>query len=436
MVELSLIGSIVKALTSNSSSVDEAKLMDAIQALKDASSGPTSLSKKAKRGIYEFPFIISSGLADDIKNICAILKSGEIEYGNMLLIAAGINPTASRQSQIDIQRTLSSYHNNTTDYSFTNESVASLEYETRSIDYIVNESKKPKPHKNHGIPAGTAKNDPDENNDPNSQGNNSNVGNSQTEVKQPSSHAVYVGGIDPGGKSTSEAVAKDMASMYNATMITISLRIGTDDKSNISIPIGIKSIPHIHRASDITQILASYVKTRTAGPLVRFLRWRSGELKGLHNLLFRYDEIKEDIDFVKRVGSDAEWAHVLKARSANRKINFIARFIGKLTGHDQFKMPEIMPNCTFCITLEDVDEIENLTGQNIFTNPSAATKLLDDAMGLGLYIFDRNTDVVHVMYSGYTKFASYAASALKSKSSSSKDETKLLIDLMDKMMRR
>jgi hypothetical protein len=409
--ELGLLSTIVIVISGGSQhDVDGA--IDAFNTLRSVSSSPTSISHKAKQGIFEFPFIISSNSVD-LKEVVTIMKSGEIEYGNMVLISVGINPMASNVNGVSITRALSNFHTNS-------ESAIDADYELSTIDDIVQEGGSSNTSYSIGNNLQAALPPP-------------------VTPPTPPSPAIKYGEVAHDDLSNAPIVVNkintEYHSKFNMTIIEIKLRLGADEKSHIAIPIGIKAVPHWSNASEMCQILASYIKSRTASGLVRFLQWRSGERKGFLNFLFRLDDIKADIDFVKRVGSEnSSWANILKQRANNRKIGLLAKLFGMASGNNALsKLPEMMPNCSFMLTLEDVDTIEQITSVNIFTNPSAASKLLEDAMGLGLFIIDSTTGVVHIMYASYKKFMPYPISHLKGgKSAADGDMTKLLIDIMKK----
>ena len=114
--EISLISSIVKTMSAGSTDNEWSQLGDAYAQLK-AMASPNSLSKKARNGIYEFPFLISGNI-ENTSQTATIIKSMEVEYANMIVIAMGINPSINQSTNLKIQRTLSDYHTNANDFSF------------------------------------------------------------------------------------------------------------------------------------------------------------------------------------------------------------------------------------------------------------------------------------------------------------------------------
>lgn len=410
--EMSLIGNLIKAISGGAA--DQA--LNTYDTLKQLSSGPNSLSKKAKSGIFEYPFLITNSLSE-LKDICSIMKSMEVEYGNMLLVSMGLNPTVSPDRNIQIQRTLSNYHTNAADYKMSMESEYRRDFAVESLNYSYRKKK--------GLSVTTEAID--------------NIFNN-SDRKAPGA----IGHVDdryPGAdkfsdvsaqlRIGSEKIAEKYSSMFNSTMITITLRLAETKESDFTIPIGVKGVPHIVRSEDLIYIICSFMKTQKSGTMNRFIRWRSGEIN-LCNLLFRLDELKKDADFDKRVGTNNSWLRVLKSRGNNRRINLLARIFGKASGKN-VQTHEILPNATFVLNLAEIDAIEHETGINLFTNPKAAAKLLDDAMGLGIAIVDDNTSVGHIMFSGYDRYTSMPISAMKSKMDDKGDMTKVMLDIMKKI---
>lgn len=516
MNELSLIGSIAR-IAAGGLSDDGDDIISAIQGIKDVNS-PNSLSKKARNGIYEFPFLVSGNI-ENIENIAVVIKGMECEYANMLMIAMGINPTVKQSTNIEIQKTLSKYHTNDKDWSFEAGNLAHCEIEGLPIDIVyegtmgnddkerrklqMSDTNKSK-HKaddyadlynriqnqgtsvdevlKHGdnfdawnaylsneelkkaqsgqkdaqnkLNAAQRQASKDaqtikdlEKNNVNLQKQNEKAASQLKKfTDEEQKHERHMTGDDMNydGSINNPKVTMNMTKsesivnqkylqLFNATVVSVNIRMGTDKNSEYRLTVGIKGIPHFVPYEELVYVLSSFMNTRVDTLITRFIRWRTGEVKGLHNLFLRYDEIKRDADFDRRVGTSNSWLKVLRSRGNNRRFNKIVNLFSKALGHGS-RMRDILPNCTFVLSLSDVDLIENECGVNIFQNPESASKLLDDSMGLGLVITDDVHNVYHIMYSGESRFATYPLGELQ-KFAKNKDHSDITMDLA-KIMKR
>lgn len=410
--ELNTVASIVNAITSGKDKKTTNDVEKSYSLLKQIYTGPNSIARKAKQGIYEYPFLISSNVSK-IDIIVKVMKHCEVEYSDMLLVSMGLNPSTNNQDNINIQKYLSDYHTNGVDYSMMNESVYNKGFQTKGInELITNEAS------NKSIPI--IKIDDSANNDTN--GNNDD--NSISNVNPPNNNDIS------NIKATfdAKAIGEKYADTFNMTIIKVELRLNGNKNSSFTVPIGIRASPHHLNSSDLLYVMESFIKSRVSSGVVRFIQWRAGEIKGIQNLLFRYDEIKKDIDYEKRIGTNNSWLSVLKSRGNNRRFHLLSNAYGNFSDKGM-RTSDILPDCTFVINFADVDEIEDKTGINLFTNTNAARKFLDDSMGLGLCIIDDGLDVAHIMYSSNTSFAAIPISKM-GKQNDKFDFTKVFLDVM------
>lgn len=391
MLQIELISQILQAASKAPDKIEET-----IENIKTITSTPTSISKKAKNAVFQFPFIISNSI-QDIDTIVHIVKTNEIEYSKFILITMGLNPSLDNQDNVTIQRALSNVHTN--DPKVFESADYNISLESKSInDFYKGTRLQKKPEvTNEANPYGGMLTVPEP-------------------LKQDNQLI----------SKLSEEIFKKYSTIYNMTMINVSLSRG--DRSRFEIPIGIRGIPHIVPSEEACYLVESALLNQKG--LIRFIQWRTGEIKFFKDLLFRMDQVKRDEEFLKRIGRSSSWSDVLKTRAIKRKVNLVAQVLGKNEG---LKPTEILPNCTLVLTLSDVDQIEKSTGINIFTDGGKAQKLMDDIMLLGIIILDTASNVAHILYSGYNKYTPTPISTLKSKNTGSGDMTNVLIDLMKKI---
>jgi len=439
---LGMVSDIVRYVSSKRGTLTEDEqqsLLNMYGELKTLSQ-PKSIASESKSSIFDYPFLISSNVSQ-LEHIAGIMKGCEIEYANMIILMSGVNPTIDNDQQIKIKRTLSKYHTSGADYS--------AKYEDYSVDNVVEktideswkavamEDDDDKDEKGGGKKKGGRQwgGNPDPEFDKKGNPNPRNpLKVTENEINSAKAAAQFDG--SGANKCYSTKVVHDKyANMFNMTIIEIVVRLDSTDDTSIKIPIGVHGTAHHLPFQELIYVMTRYITGRAQGFLNRFIRWTSGEIKGLHNLLFRYSEIKSDIEYERRVGTSNSWIKVLRSRANNRRVNILQRSIG-LAKDGNCTYPncnDILPDCTFVISMGDVDVIEQQTGINIFQDPIKAKKFLDDAMGLGLVIVDDVHDIVHVLFASYTKFQSNPIKAFASEYRSKGDNTNILIDLMKKL---
>jgi hypothetical protein len=415
---LDVISSLIHYNYANKQNVGEdeqAAIVGMFNDLKDLTSGPRSIASESKKSLFQYPFLVSSNVVS-LDNISGIIKGCEVEYMNMIILMAGVDPTANGKYGVQISRRLSKFHTTGTDYSMEMESAG---INTLSIDQSWKKANGVAYEAPGAIPTGPQIDDMDDLDDVKG-------------VAKDLADRLRTPENPKGLLSSMKAINSKYANLYNMTLVDITLRLEADSETTVQIPIGIKGIPHHLPYDELIYVMNRYITHKTQGFINRFIRWTSGELKGIHNLLLRYDEIKADINYEKRVGTSNSWIKVLRSRANNHKVNILARALGRAGGKN-VKNADVLPDCTFVISLGDVDRIEQQTGVNLFTNPGMAAKFLNESMALGLIIVDEVHEIVHVLFSSYNKYTSTPIKAFASKNKSSGDEAKLLIDLMKRI---
>jgi hypothetical protein len=425
MAQLGLITSIFKTLIRECDSGDKEAIQATYNTLRDLTTKPNSISRKAKAGIFEYPFLISSNVTS-LEVIASIIKSNEIEIARMVQIAMGIAPTADPNFNIKIQQTLSNFHTSGSDYSFEYEDAYNPNIEEKSLTDVYNKKlgiypkiqTESKGNNSRNTSGNTSRSNPRNTSGNNPKNTSGDDLDSPTVIYKPQ-HSV-------------EKIGEKYAAMFNATIMEISLRLGMDESTQFTIPLAIKGIGHHLAYDELIYLITSYIKQRVTSPLINFIRWRSGEIRAAQ-FLFNYDDIMQDMAYERRIGSNNSWLRVLRSRAHNRKVNHLARVIGRIGGDKGITTSDIIPDCSFVITISDVDAIEEKTGVNLFTDPRASVKFLDDAMGLAICIIDDVHEVAHIMYSGFEKFSSYPLKSLRSKDKTEGDAMRILMDVMKKV---
>jgi hypothetical protein len=418
--QLQAIASIVNLFRIGSSLPDEdtERLLESVRDLKNLSN-PKSIASESKNSVFDYPFLISSNVTS-LDTIAGIIKGCEGEYINMIILMAGIDPYSDSKTSISIRKKLSTYHTKSSDYN------THGGYEDVGINLLTLENSWKKANNlAYEASSGSSVPIPTHNGQTGEQHNQGNVETGENEELKTKEN--------PDGMMHSmKTLNEKYINMFNMTMFKLKFRTDKEKSTSIEIPIGVRGIGHHLPYNELVYIMSRYITHSTQGFINRFIRWTSGEIKGLHNLLLRYDEIKSDIDYEKKVGTSNSWMKVLRSRANNHKVNILANSLHR-AGKTGGKMSDILPDCTFVISMGDVDRIEETTGINLFSNVSAASKMLNESMALGLLIIDDIHSIVHVLFSSYTRYISTPIKAFAAKVKQDGDATEIMIDFMKRV---
>jgi len=425
---LNLISDVIKLARGNSTNNNNAgEILETFDKLKTISGGPTSIAKKAKNSIFQFPFVISNNITD-METIVHIVKSNEIEYANFILLTMGLNPMLRAEDNAQITRSLSNIHTNDPRLDITGES-AMIEPEKRSLQDIMSGKKVATEAGDiiPAVPAGTGSAGSQYGNVRDHQANTQNVMQAAAITKTGMAVNKTLTQVDM--QKISESIFQKYSTMYNMTIININFIVGTEKSQSIAIPLGIRGVPHLVPSDEARYLVESMLQTKK--PLARFIQWKSGEIKFWRDFVLQLDILKKDVDMMNKIKTSSSWLYVLKQRKAVDVANRIKNALS--SGSKAGDLKPVLPNCTLILTVEDVDLIEKSTGSNILMNVNIAKKIIDDAMLLTLVVVDTSSNVVHTLYSGETKYRIDPLSSLKGANKKDGDKVDVLLNLMKKL---
>lgn len=116
-----------------------------------------------------------------------------------------------------------------------------------------------------------------------------------------------------------------------------------------------------------------------------FLRWTSGEISFLKDLVFNIDGIKEDV--IKKHSKGSHWWTTLK------KNKTLAR-IKNLHGNNR-----ILPNATIVCSMEEVMEIKDTYNVDLM-DPRHMKRIMDRYFLLGFVIVDESQELCYFIFDG------------------------------------
>lgn len=161
-----------------------------------------------------------------------------------------------------------------------------------------------------------------------------------------------------------------------------------DSAGDVDFLVGIKATLHGVESDDmITNVIGA---CRNKNKLFNFIKWTTGEISFVKDLLFNINGIKEDV--VRRSAGSSPWWLALKRR---RKLSNIKNKALLPTG--------ILPNTTLVITLEEVNFIKQQYGFDLL-NPLFVDKIMQEYFLLGFVVVDNSSEMAHFMFDGQREF--------------------------------
>lgn len=169
--------------------------------------------------------------------------------------------------------------------------------------------------------------------------------------------------------------------------------------------IGVKGLMHPVQGNEMVSNLLSGFKS--GNKFFNFLRWTTGEITFLKDLLLNVDGIKEDV--VKKHSGGSHWWTTLKRRkSASRIKSFIS---GK---------NKILPNASIVCSMEEVIELKETYGLDLMQVKNIR-KLMDEFFLLGFVIVDNSQELCYFIFDGETDLQAISFRGLEKENDSKND---------------
>lgn len=161
--------------------------------------------------------------------------------------------------------------------------------------------------------------------------------------------------------------------------------------------LGVKVVLHPISSDEIIENVQRAFKNQS--PFFKFLRWTSGEISLIKNLILNVDDIKSDV--INKSSGRSPWFSQLK-RLKDRKF-----------GVRDFTVPHsLIPNATLVLSQYEVDYLNNNFGIDL-SQPSMARKLINSLFLMTFIILDDGTGTVDILYKDEGSFQTYALETLE-----------------------
>ena len=186
--------------------------------------------------------------------------------------------------------------------------------------------------------------------------------------------------------------------------VTLQQIKGDNIGGNVTFVLGIKGLLHPVTSEEmVSNLLDGY---KDGNKFFNFLRWTSGEITFLKDLLFNVDGIKDDV--IKKHNKGSHWWTTLKR---NKTLARVKNLYGK---------NRILPNATIVCSMEEVMEIKDTYNVDLM-NPKHMRRIMDRYFLLGFVIVDESQELCYFIFDGQNEYAALSFAGLEKENNSKND---------------
>jgi hypothetical protein len=200
------------------------------------------------------------------------------------------------------------------------------------------------------------------------------------------------------------------------TTLSVSLQVkdGQSFGGVTNFVLGVKGIMHPVNSNDMVSNLIDGYKS--GNKFFNFIRWTTGEISFVKDLLFNVNGIKEDV-IKKHAKGNSHWWNTLKRRRTLAKMKNI---IGG---------SRILPNVTIVCSMEEAMEMKDVYGMDIL-EPKVVRRILDRYFLLGIVVVDESQELCHFMFDGENNYQVVSFKGLE-KENNNKNEFKEIYKMIN-----
>jgi hypothetical protein len=191
--------------------------------------------------------------------------------------------------------------------------------------------------------------------------------------------------------------------------VTLQQMKGDNFGGNVNFILGIKGLMHpVNSDEMVSNLLDGY---KAGNRFFNFLRWTSGEISFLKDLLLNVDGIKEDV--IRKHSKGSHWWTTLKRNRTIARTKNISSIIAK-------KQSRILPNATIACSMEEVMEIKDTYNVDLM-DPKNIAKIMDRYFLLGFVIVDESQELCYFMFDGEREYAALSFKGLERENNNKND---------------
>lgn len=194
----------------------------------------------------------------------------------------------------------------------------------------------------------------------------------------------------------------DIKRMNDMTPYAVQIRLSVVNSADefvqyMDIVVGIKTVLHLVDTDDMISNLEKALQNRSG--LFRFLRWTTGEISLVKDLLLNMDDLRFDAAN-QNAGKSPLFGNLKRMKRRG-------------VGMSGFAMPHgLIPNATLLVTSYEVDHMKNTYGIDM-REESVAKKLMEGLDLMTFIICDDGAGTVDILYDGDATFQTYALESIE-----------------------
>lgn len=194
----------------------------------------------------------------------------------------------------------------------------------------------------------------------------------------------------------------DIKRMNDMTPYAVQIRLSVVNSADefvqyMDIVVGIKTVLHLVDTDDMISNLEKALQNRSG--LFRFLRWTTGEISLVKDLLLNMDDLRFDAAN-QNAGKSPLFGNLKRMKRRG-------------VGMSGFAMPHgLIPNATLLVTSYEVDHMKNTYGIDM-REESVAKKLMEGLDLMTFIICDDSAGTVDILYDGDATFQTYALESIE-----------------------
>ena len=200
------------------------------------------------------------------------------------------------------------------------------------------------------------------------------------------------------------------------TTLSVSLQVkdGQSFGGITNFVLGIKGLMHPVNSNDMISNLVDGFKS--GNKFFNFIRWTTGEISFLKDLLFNVNGIKEDV-IKKHTKGNSHWWSTLKRRRTLAKMKNV------------FGGSKILPNVSIVCSMEEVAEMQDVYGMDLM-EPKTVRRMMDRYFLLGFVVVDEAQELCHFIFDGENNYQTLSFKGLE-KENNNKNEFKEIYKMIN-----